>query len=99
MKMCKHIDLCKQVESLRSREWADDAAGTNRGVEFFNDLDVNDVDVNDSLVAGGTSQGTQIVWVFCQDSVSATDGWVVGQILVADAAALVGKYYITYVGR
>ncbi len=76
---------------------ADDAAGTNRGTEFFNDLDANDVDINDSWVVG--DGGTQTKFVFCQDSASATDGWVVGQILVADAAALVGKYYIEYVGR
>ena len=76
---------------------ADNATGTNRGVEFFDDLDANDVDVNDSWVGG--DGGTQTKWVFCQDSASATDGWVVGQILVADAAALVGKYYIEYVGR
>jgi len=25
MKICKSVDSCKQVESLRSREWADDA--------------------------------------------------------------------------
>ena len=76
---------------------ADDAAGTNRGTEFFNDLDANDVDINDSWVAG--DGGTQTKWVLLQDSVSATDDWIVGQILVADAAALVGKYYIEVVGR
>jgi hypothetical protein len=76
---------------------ADDAAGTNRGVEFFDDLDANDVDINDSWVAG--DGGTQTKWVTCQDSASATDGWVVGQILVANAAALVGSYYIEYVGK
>jgi hypothetical protein len=76
---------------------ADDATGTNRGVEFFDDLDANDVDINDSWLAG--DGGTQTKWVLLQDSASATDGWIVGQILVADAAALVGKYYIEIVGR
>jgi hypothetical protein len=76
---------------------ADDVAGTNRGVEFFDDLLLNDVDVNDSWVAG--DGGVQTKWVFCQDTVSATDGWIVGQILDANAASLVGKYYIEYVGR
>ena len=76
---------------------ADDVTGTNRGVEFFDDLDANDVDINDSWVGG--DGGTQTKWVLCQDSVSATDDWIVGQILVADAAALVGKYYIEYSGR
>ena len=76
---------------------ADDAAGTNRGTEFFNDLLLNNVQINDSWVVG--DGGTQIKWIFCQDSASATDGWVVGQILDANAASLVGKYYIEYVGR
>ena len=76
---------------------ADNATGANRGTEFFDDLDANDVDINDSWVTG--DNGTQTKWVFCQDSASATDGWIVGQILVADAAALVGRYYIEYVGR
>ena len=30
---------------------------------------------------------------------SATGGWVVGKILTQNAASLVGKYYIFYVGR
>lgn len=76
---------------------ADDAAGTNRGTEFFDDLLLNSTQVNDSWVAG--DGGTQTKWVFCQDSASGTDGWVVGQILDANAASLVGKYYIEYVGR
>jgi hypothetical protein len=76
---------------------ADDAAGTNRGTEFFDDLLLNTAQVNDStLVADG---GTQSKWVFCQDSASATDGWVVGQILDANATNLVGSYYIEYVGK
>jgi hypothetical protein len=76
---------------------ADDVVGTNRGVEFFDDLDLNAAQVNDSEVAG--DGGTQTKWVVCQDSVSVTDGWVVGQILDANAAALVGKYYIVYAVR
>jgi len=76
---------------------ADDAAGTNRGTEFFDDLLLNNVQVNDSLVAG--DGGTQTKWVFIQDSASATDGWIVGQILDANAGSLVGKYYIEYAGR
>lgn len=76
---------------------ADDAAGTNRGTEFFDDLDLNATQINDSWVAG--DGGTQTKWVFCQDNASATDGWVVGQILDANAANLVGRWYIIYVGR
>lgn len=76
---------------------ADDAAGTNRGIEFFDDLDLNAVQINDSWVGG--DGGTQTKYVFCQDSASATDGWIVGQILDANAANLVGSYYIEYVGR
>lgn len=76
---------------------ADDATGTNRGTEFFNDIDLNLTAILDSTLAA--SGGTQTVWVFCQDSASATDGWIVGQILDADAASLVGSYYIEYVGK
>ena len=76
---------------------ADDAAGTNRGTEFFNDLLLNTAQVDDSWVAG--DGGTQTKWVSCQDSASATDGWVVGQILDANAASLVGSYYIEFVGK
>jgi len=76
---------------------ADDTAGTNRGTEFFNDLLLNSAQIDDSWVAG--DGGTQTKWVLCQDSASATDGWLVGQILDANAASLVGKYYIEYIGR
>ena len=76
---------------------ADDATGTNRGTEFFDDLDLNAGQVNESWVGGDGGQQTK--WVFCQDSASATDGWVVGQILDANAANLVGGYYIEYEGR
>ena len=74
---------------------ADDAAGTNLGTEFFDDVDLNTAAIVKSTVA---TPGTQTVEVFCRDSVSATDGWIVGQILVADAASLVGSYYIEYEG-
>jgi hypothetical protein len=67
---------------------ADDATGTNLGTEFFNDLDLNTAGISDQ----------DITPVFCQDSVSATDGWVVGKILVQNAASLVGSYYIEYIG-
>jgi len=76
---------------------ADDAVGTARGTEFFDDLLLNNVKINDSWVAG--DGGMQIKWVFCQDSASAVDGWIVGQILDANAANLVGRYYIEYAGR
>ncbi|MBA7593475.1 hypothetical protein ES703_00395 [subsurface metagenome] len=76
---------------------ADDAAGTNRGTEFFDDLLLNTVQIDDSWVVG--DGGTQTKWVFCQDLASGTDGWIVGQILDANAGSLVGRYYIEYVGR
>jgi hypothetical protein len=76
---------------------ADDAIGTNRGNEFWDDLLLNNVQINDSYLAA--DGGNQTKWVFGQDSASATDGWVVGQILDANAANLVGKYYIDYVWR
>lgn len=74
---------------------ADDAAGTNLGTEFFNDIDLNTAAIVKSTIA---TPGTQTVEVFCQDSVSATDGWIVGKILTANAASLVGSYYIEYEG-
>ncbi|NLA41839.1 MAG: hypothetical protein GX874_10610 [Smithella sp.] len=74
---------------------ADDVVGTNLGTEFFNDIDLNTAAIVKSTIA---TPGTQTVEVFCQDSVSATDGWIVGQILVENAASLVGSYYIEYEG-
>jgi hypothetical protein len=74
---------------------ADDATGTNRGTEFFNDILLNNTGVNDSLIA----PGTQTLWVTIEDSSSTTDGWIVGQILDANAANLVGSYYIEIVGK
>jgi len=76
---------------------ADAAAGTNRGTEFFDDLLLNSAIVDDSWAAG--DGGTQTKWVLCEDSAAAADDWVVGQILDADAASLVGRYYIVYAGR
>jgi hypothetical protein len=76
---------------------ADDAIGTNIGTEFANTFNLNAVSVYDSGYVA--DNGTQVKWVFCQDSASATDGWVAGKILVANAASLVGNYYIEYVGR
>jgi len=76
---------------------ADSVTGTNRGTEFFNDLLLNNVLIYDSWLAG--DNGTQTKWILCQDVASATDDWVVGQILDADASNLVGKYYIIYSGR
>jgi hypothetical protein len=76
---------------------SDDAIGTNRGTEFFDDLPLNSVQINDSWVV--SDNGTQTKWVSCQDSASATDGWITGQILTQNATSLVGKYYIEYAGR
>jgi hypothetical protein len=84
------------IGSLLEVGIADDATGTNRGAEFFTMVDLNATAVLDSTIAAGG--GTQTVWVFCQDSASATDGWIVGQILVQNASSLVGSYYIEYVG-
>lgn len=78
---------------------ADDAAGTNIGTEFFPaaGIDLNAAAIRDSWNAGDT--GVQTKFVFCQDSASATDGWVVGKILAQNAAALAGRWYVEYVGR
>lgn len=69
----------------------------NRGVEFFDDLLCNSAIVDDSWVAA--DGGTQGKWILCQDTASATDGWIVGQILDANAASMTGSYYIEYVGK
>ncbi len=76
---------------------ADDATGTNLGVEFFDALDLQTAQINDSYVPA--DMGTQVKFVLCQDSASATDAFVVGKILVANAANLVGRWYIEYIGR
>ena len=77
---------------------ADNATGTNLGAEFFNDIDVDSTAaIHDSYVAGGG--GTQTLWIGCQDSASATDGWIVGQIITEKADGLVGSYYIEYIGK
>jgi hypothetical protein len=79
---------------------ADNGTVDNPGVEFFDSILVNNAAaIHDSYVAGGTSYGTQTIWVNCQDSVSATDGWVVGKIDTEIANALAGSYYIEYTGK
>jgi hypothetical protein len=70
------------------------------GAEFFENLLANNAAaIHDSYVAGGTSYGTQTIWVNCQDSASATGGWVVGKIDTEIANALAGTYYIEYIGK
>lgn len=78
---------------------ANDAAGTGLGTEFFPaaGIDLNAAAIRDSWNAADT--GVQTKFVFCDDNASATKGWVVGKILVQNAAALAGKYYIYYTGR
>jgi len=76
---------------------ADDATYTNGGIEFFDDLTGETILVYDSWVAG--DNGKQTKWVFCQDSASATDGWVVAKILTNDGTSIVGSWYIEYVGK
>jgi hypothetical protein len=80
---------------------ADDATYTNGGIEFFNDLPLETAAMYESTSngLGGAAEGVQIVGVLCQDSASATDGWVVGKALSADASDIVGSYYIEYAGK
>lgn len=75
---------------------ADDAAGTNRGTEFFNDLDLNTAKLNDSWL--GTDGGQQTKWVKLEANGNATDSFIVGQILAANASALAGGAYVEYCG-
>jgi hypothetical protein len=77
---------------------ADDVIATSRGTEFFNTLDADGAAaVHDSWVAGGG--GTQTVWVACQDSAIRCARWIVGEIKTEIADALVGSYYIEYIGK
>jgi hypothetical protein len=76
---------------------ADNAGGTNLGSELFSGLDLNIASLNDSWSSSDT--GAMTHFVLCQDSASATDGWIVGKILTQNAASLVGKYYIFYCGK
>jgi hypothetical protein len=76
---------------------ADDATYTNGGTEFFDDLPGETIAVDDSYIAG--DGGKQTKWVFCQDSASATDGWVVAKILTNDGTSIAGSFYIEYVGK
>lgn len=75
---------------------ADNATYVNGGTEFFNDLAGETIKVNDSWLAG--DGGTQTKWVLCQDSASATDGWVVAKILDADGSSITGTGIIQYCG-
>jgi hypothetical protein len=76
---------------------ADDATYTNGGTEFFDDLTGETIAVYDSVSTA--ILGKQTVWVLCQDSASATDGWVVAKILTNDGSSIVGSYYIEYTGK
>ena len=75
---------------------ADDATGTNRGTEFFNDLHLETAQLNDSWLAGDGGQQTKAVKL--EANGNATDAWVVGQILDANASALVGSALFEYMG-
>lgn len=79
---------------------ADNGTVDDPGTEFFENLLANNAAaLHDSYVAGGTSYGTQTIWVSCQDSASATGGWVVAKIDTEIANSLAGTYYIEYSGK
>ncbi len=79
---------------------ADNGTVDDPGVEFFENLLANNAAaIHDSYVAGGTSYGTQTIWVSCQDSASATGGWVVGKLDTEIADLLAGTWYVEYVGK
>ncbi len=79
---------------------ADNGTVDDPGTEFFNNLLANNAAaLHDSYVAAGTSYGTQTIWVNCQDSASATGGWIVGKLDTEIANALAGTYYIEYTGK
>ena len=79
---------------------ADNGTVATPGTEFFNNMLVNNAAaIHDSYVAGGTSYGTQTIWVNCQDFASATGGWVVGKLDTEIANSLAGTWYIEYTGK
>jgi hypothetical protein len=79
---------------------ADNGTVDDPGAEFFENMLVNNAAaIHDSYVAGGTSYGTQTIWINCQDSASATGGWVVGKLDTEKANSLAGSWYIEYVGK
>ncbi len=79
---------------------ADNGTVDDPGTEFFNNLPVNNAAaLHDSYVAGGTSYGTQTIWVSCEDSASATGGWVVAKLDTEIADLLAGTYVIEYCGK
>jgi hypothetical protein len=79
---------------------ADNGTVDDPGTEFFENLLVNNAAaIHDSYVAGGTSYGTQTIWISCQDSASATGGWIVAKLDTEIANSVAGTYYIEYVGK
>ena len=79
---------------------ADNGTVDDPGTEFFENLLANNAAaIHDSCVAAGTSYGTQTIWVNCEDSASATGGWIVGKLDTEIANSLAGSYYIEYVGK
>ncbi len=79
---------------------ADNGTVDDPGTEFFENLLANNAAaLHDSYVAAGTSYGTQTIWVNCQDSASATGGWIVGKLDTEIANALAGTFIVEYCGK
>lgn len=79
---------------------ADNGTVDDPGIEFFENLLANNAAaLHDSYVAAGTSYGTQTIWVNCQDSASATGGWIVGKLDTEIADLIAGTFYIEYTGK
>jgi hypothetical protein len=79
---------------------ADNGTVDDPGTEFFENLLANNAAaIHDSYVAGGTSYGTQTIWVNCQDSASATGGWIVFKLDTEIADLIAGTVIIEYCGK
>lgn len=74
----------------------DDAAGTNLGVEFFDDLDANAAQMNTSKLAA--DGGTQTKPALLAVNGAGADAWVGGIIRDANASNLAGSAIIEYMG-
>jgi len=65
---------------------------TTHSADLIDGIDLDAVDIYDNLGDGGVTGNNQIKL----DATGGVTDWITGQILVADALNLVGKYYIEY---
>lgn len=68
------------------------ASATSTGDNLIDGLDLNNADVSDNVMDGGTNGKS----VQKMDEYNGSNDWITGKILEKDASSLVGKYYIHY---